>query len=460
MAEASSTENISSPRLDGGWDAHASRTDGVVAATKMCVSYLRNHRPLTTLVEQIPTMLKEYVDALTLLCPDDEDPETRLRWTAAARVGMREIVEALDDIDTVVPGLIPAAVLARAGAEAVRWNLVDRQASDPALWNWLGKLFEQVHSENEVRVTGDSHSVAREYLRAIAYHSAALDEQGLRAGFAVAQLIELALPFLMLVHENTHAALYAIDAHHRGIPVRLARPTVGGDWHFVAIAAADMLADVHGQLIHGQRPPALEGMDSGLLRVAVAHLRNLWSLCPPVRRFSRHTVVDIRLSVICGYEQVVTLLRDGTGEAVPTGTGAWRVADLSRGGAGALTVRSTAATAPESGEVVAFCLEEGTKWHLGVVRRVRHSKTFVEIGIASLSPRPTLVEVDDGCTLHEFCCCDPVRRGEAVRLVGKAGSFNGEDALFAQRDGHVFKLHPLTKNLNGKGFDLRTYQVL
>ncbi|GHU07748.1 hypothetical protein AGMMS50225_05180 [Betaproteobacteria bacterium] len=460
MAVVSSMENISSPKLDDGWEAQASRADGVAAATKLLVSHLRNHKPMTELVEQIPEMLKEYLDMLLQLCPDDESHETRMRWAAAARVGMREIVEVLDDIDTLIPGVIPAAVLARAGAEAVRWNLVDHQASDPALWNWLGKLFEQAHSDRDVRVTGESHSVAREYLRALAYHSAALDEQGLKAGFATARLIELALPLLMLVHGNTHAALYAIDARHRGIPVRLARPGGGDDWRFVAIAAADMLADVHGQLIHGQRPPALEDMDPGVLRAAAAHLRKLWSLCPPVRKFNRHTVGDIRLSVISGYEQVMELLREGTGEAMPAGAGAWRVADLSRGGAGALTVCSTAATAPGNGEIVAFCLEEGTKWHLGVVRRVRHSKRFVEIGIASLSTHPTPGEVDDGSAQHEFCFCDPVQHGGTVRLVGKTGSFNGKEILYAQRDGHVFKLHPLAQTLNGKGFDLRTYQVL
>ena len=282
----------------------------------------------------------------------------------------------------------------------------------------------------------------------------------MKAGFAIAQLIDLVLPSLFLVCEHAEGALYGVDVGQGGMPVRLARsrPFVG--WCFVTVPAADMLADIHGELTHGQRPSGLENTDLAVLRRAVAHLRRQWSSSPPTRRFRRH-LFDARLSLVGGYDEARSLLRDDAPEAVAMGTGSWRITDLSRSGVGAVVAASAQGGAPAAGDLVAFCPDGGTRWHIGIVRRVRISGTWIEIGIATLSHSPDIAQVDDGRAARELFACDPVRRGEAIRLVGPVGSLEDDDPLFVMAKGAVaHKLKPLASALRGKSFDLRVYQVV
>jgi hypothetical protein len=432
------------------------RAEGIAAAARMYIADLHAGNFALPMAKRASFALDSFLEALARLCPDQETIQDRARWTVAARISMHEIVTALRAIDQAEPGTVPAAVLARAGAEAVRWDLVDRHAPDIKLWSWLGDLFVAAHGNETVRVAGELDTVAREYLRAIAYHAAALDQQTLKTGFAVAELIDLSLSFLLLVRENTSAALYGIDVANRGIPVRLAQASSFEGWSFVTIPAADSLSDIHAQLVHGQCPPDLEKIDPEVLCDAAAHLCRQWSASPPTRRFQRYPF-DARLCVVCGYDQAMNLLsNDVLEEGVAMGTGAWRITDLSRGGVGA-AIPSIRATAPAAGDLVAFCPEEGVKWHIGVVRRVRTSKTYIEIGIATLSDSPDLVQVDDGRAPRDLCFCDPIRSGEAVRLLGPVGALGDNNPFFVMVDGNVHKLRPLAKALRGKSFDLRVY---
>jgi hypothetical protein len=442
----------------GGWMECADRAGGIAMAAKMHIESLRAADSGLPLAERAALAVNGFLAALAALCLIRETAPDRARWSLAASTGMSEIVAALRAADQEAPGEIPAAVLARAATEAVRWNLVDRQAPDAELWRMLGDLFIGAQEGGSIQVTGESGAVAREYLRAIAYHAAALDQLPLKTGFAVARLIELLLPLLLLTHEDTEAALYVVDVAQRGIPVRLAWSFLSGGWCFVTVPAADMLSDVHGSFTHGQLPPALKGMDSEVLRAAVVHLRRQWSACPPVRRYRRYPL-DVRLSIVRGYNEAMHLLADDVAEGVAAGAGAWWITDLSRGGVGALTLRNTKGCVPVSGDLVAFCPEEGTKWHIGVVRRVRTSKSYVEIGIATLSESPDLVQVDDGRTPRELCFCDPVRRGEAVRLLGPVGALGDSTPLFVVVDGRAHKLRPLASTLRGRSFDLRVYRI-
>jgi hypothetical protein len=435
------------------------RAGGIAAAAKRYIEALRLENSALPMAAQAASALESFLDALALLCPERETGPDRARWSMAARLSMREVVDALRVVDRASPGVVSATVLARAAAEAVRWDLVDRHTSDAGLWAWLGELFVTAHDE-ALQVTGEGDTVAREYLRAVAYHAAALDQQMLKAGFAIAQLIDLILPSLLLVREYTDAALYGVDVAHRSVPVRLARAAPFEGWRFVTVSAADMLSDIHGDLTHGQRPSGLGKTDLEELRAAVAHLRRQWSSSPPMRRFRRYPF-DIRLNVVGGYDETKSLLRGDAPEAVALGTGVWRVTDLSRGGVGATASIHIQGGAPAAGDLVAFCPEEGTRWHIGIVRRVRIAESYTEIGIATLSDRPDLAQVDDGRVARELFACDPVRRGEAIRLVGPVGSLGDDDPLFVFAKGSVVhKLRPLASALRGKSFDLRVYQVV
>ena len=225
------------------------------------------------------------------------------------------------------------------------------------------------------------------------------------------------------------------------------------------MAAADILSDIHGELTHGQRRPGLEQSSTANLRVAVSHLRRQWSDSPPVRCHKRYKL-NARLSIAHGYEQAMSILTDDDIEGISMGGGLWRITDLSRGGVGAFIPGGARVPLPVSGDLVAFCPEEGTRWHLGVVRRVKASSNGIEVGIATLSASPGAGQVEDGRSVRELCFCDPVRCGEAVRLVGPVGALGDNAPLFVMADGSFRKLRPLARALRGQNFDLRVYQVM
>ena len=444
--------------IDGEEQNH-DRVAKVMTASRMYIqSLLADENDAFPVAERAERILEGFLDALALLCPDNETGPDRARWSSSVRLAMREILEALRNTDQNEPGTVAPTVLARAIAETIRWELVDRHAPDAELWIWLGDLFTAEYGDEVLQVHGKNPTVAREYLRALAYHAALLDQQSLRTGFAIAQLIDLSLPDLLLVREHMETSLYSIDIAQGSRPKRMARTSAFAGWSFVTVQAADKLSDIHGELIRGQHPEGLATIHPDALRTAILHLCRQWSSSPPTRRFQRHPL-NTRLSVIHGYEETINLLADAT-EAVAKGTGAWRITDMSQSGIGATTPRAATEGAPLAGDLVAFCPEEGTRWHIGVVRRVRTSATHVEIGIATLSTSPGLANVDDGRGLRALCVCDPVRIGEVVRLVGPVGVLENNAPLFVTTpDFVIHKLRPLTNALRGKSFDLRLYQV-
>jgi hypothetical protein len=345
-------------------------------------------------------------------------------------------------------------------AETIRWDIVNRHTPDIRLWSWLGDLFASDYGEEAQQVRGASKAVAREYLRAIAYHAAALDQQSLRTGFVVGRLIAMLLPDLFMAREPVEGALYGIDVAQRGIPIRLAKLESFTGWWFIPAQAAKKLSDIHDDLVLGRVPDKFERVDAKELQAAIVHLRRQWSLNPPMRRHQRYPL-NARLCVVRGYENAINLLGDDATEAVAVGMGTWHITDLSLGGVGAITPRNIKVGIPVVGDLVAFCPEEGTRWHIGVVRRLRTSKSHIEIGIVTLSANPELTRVDDGRHLRELCVCDPVRHGEAIRLVAPVGTLRDDNPVFImKKDAPPHKLRPFGDALKGKSFDLRIYQVM
>jgi len=440
-------------------DKGIDRIAGILSTAKTYIADLRAGDSTLSPADRASRALEKFLDTLETLCPDQETSPERFRWTAAVSQSMRSFLEALRAVDKAEPGSIPAAVLARVGAETIRWDLANRHASDTKLWSWLGDLFASAHGEDVQQVRGESETVAREYLRAIAYHAAALDQQTLKTGFAIARLIALLLPDLLMTREHTEGALYGIDVAQREIPVRLAKSSSFTGWWFVAVEAADRLSSIRHDLAHGRTPDGLERVDAKELRTAATHLHRQWASSPPMRRHRRYPL-NARLSVVRGYEQAMNILNDDAMEGVAVGMGSWHITDLSVGGVGAITPRNIRVSVPVAGDLIAFCPEEGTRWHIGIVRRLRTSKSHVEIGIATLSASPELACVDNGRLARELCVCDPIHRGEAIRLVAPAGTLEDDDPLFVVTKGAaVHKLCPLGDALKGKSFDLRIYQV-
>ncbi|MDR2881455.1 MAG: hypothetical protein LBV29_06105 [Azoarcus sp.] len=446
---------ISIEKDDKGID----RVAGIVSTAKTYIATLRVGDPMLSLADRAVRALEKFLDTLETLCPNQEIGSDRFRWSAAVCQSMRDFLEALRAADQTEPGSIPSFVLARAGAEAIRWDLVNRHTSDIKLWAWLGDLFASTYGEEAQQMRGASEAVGREYLRAIAYHAAALDQQTLKAGFAIGRLIAQLLPDLYMRRDHEEGALYGIDVAQRGIPMRVTNPASFTGWWFVTTEAAERLSDIHSSLTHGQTPDGFEHMDAKDLHAAVVHLRRQWSFNPPLRRHRRYPL-NARLSMVRGYEHTMNLLNDDATEAVAVGTGAWHITDMSLGGVGAITPRNIKVSVPVAGDLVAFCPEEGTRWHIGVVRRLRTSKSHVEIGIATLSANPEVARIDDGHRSRELCVCDPVRPGGAVRLVAPVGTLSDDNPIFVvEKNSVVHKLKPMADALGGKSFDLRIYRV-
>lgn len=414
----------------------------------------------------VDAYLDDFLSTIRNLGPDLDrdatagtpDPEGWSRWIATVRTSVRDVLGVFRSLladhgdvgsSVALPGF------ARMLVEVIRWDLVGKQVPDPEIWAQLGTLFIDATAARVTRGGGGGSGLAQEYLRAIAYHSVALDQLSFPACIAACRVVDLCLPFLTLQPGVSPVALYLVNPPAAPVPVRASRATAALGWSYVPGAAVEFLAELHGQLLRGGVPPALAGSDPGLLCDAAAHLRRLWSHRPPVRRFRRH-LVNEELLVVRGYEAVRCLFV-AAGEVDNRG---WQITDLSRGGVGALVIRGAPDSTPESGDLLAFRPKDGSSWHLGVVRRVRFAKGIAEVGIETLSVRPALIRVDDGRVPVDMFFCDPVLRGEAVRIIAPQGTIRENVPLFITADGKVSKLKPLDGSMVGKGFELRVYQVL
>jgi hypothetical protein len=434
------------------------------AAQVLCVQLRPEHLPADASVE-IAAFIDDFFMAINETVPlsvvrsDDLNSAADWgQWIGAVRESVGEVFSAYQAFvagqdDRLTPDV--SLGLARIAAQYVRWELVDRHVPDADVWALLGQLFVDSVEAANVQASADDGGVVREYLRAIAYQSAALDQLPQAGAVGVCRLVDLVLPFLVMRLGDPQGALYAVNPPTSPIPVRLSRAFAAPGWYFHPAGATEFLAELHGQLIRGVLPPVLAGHDPRLLRDAAVHLRRHWSARPPVRRFRRH-LVDGQLLVVRGYVNVKSLF-EARGELTNR---AWLITDLSRGGVGALIYKEEAESIPESGELIAFRPADGSNWHLGVVRRVRFAKNDAEVGIETLSVRPELVRVDDGRVPTDLFFCDPVQRGEAVRVIAPVGVLREGAPLFVNAGGHVSKLKQLEGLMSGQGFELRAYQAL
>lgn len=344
---------------------------------------------------------------------------------------------------------------ARTAADLVFWACAAQHSVVDGVWSELIEGFETAAS-GMVRVSGDLPGIGRQYLRALAFEVAAVDQLQGAALVAAAHLVDLAVPFLSLARMQSSDAVYSVDARRAGRPLRFVAHPAPSAWFFLSGDAVVFLTGLLARMQNGMVPPSLRnaGLTAGAAQTAARHLIVRWSSSPPLRRFRRHFVSGV-LSVIRGLGEIRHAL-GGTASAVPV---EWAISDLSRGGVGA-KVAPDSVSIPIRGELLSFRPQDGASWHLGVVRRVRYLNGEVAIGIETLSPRPTLVRVDDGRAPHEVFFCDPVQKGEAVRVAAPVNTLRAGVPLFISADNRLQKLKPLEACEVDAGFELRVYQVL
>lgn len=388
----------------------------------------------------------------------EADPHYWSRWLLGVREASATICEAYALLPA-VDGLYSAESrhrVARRLADSVKWNLCDRQAPDAALWSRLGALFE-TEAENRANecLAGDVEGVVREYVRALAYQSAALDQLTVAQGLAVARLIQLSLPFLSVCRNPVSGPHYGVSPIREPIPHRQLQADASAEWHFVPAAANDLLRELEAQFDRGEVPRPLAGADPALFADAVGHLRRMWASEQPRRRFRRHETTGC-LSLARGLADCRSVL-DG---ADPIVLKEAAVENLGRHGVGACLCPGRGGHGLDPGEIVALRFVDGEGWHLGLVRRLSIGERGAHVGVEILSRQAQAGRADDGESGLDVIVCDPLQRGEAVRVIAAPDSLRPDAPIYVSRAGGIQKLKPLDAMSRGRGFDLRVYQVL
>lgn len=382
-----------------------------------------------------------------------------VRWLAAVREASEAVSEAYlargrEAFEPDVPELRARA--ARRFADSIFWRAVDCMEPSLEVWTRLVEMLDTEARGNAGHVAGDLDGIGQQCLRAMACHSALLDQLTLPGALIVSRLIDLSLPFLSLGRQWGGKVGYRLAAHAPAVPRRVLRSSGGWEagWFFEPQPAVEFLDSLARQLSSGRVPAALSGHDPELSCEAVRHLLMVWSAEPPVRRCTRHPVRG-RLHFVRGFEAAADVLCGGEPGLPRQGY----VGDMSRSGVG-MSVRIGGRDAlPHYGDLLSFQFDDASRWQVGVVKRVRFRGPVVDVGVDTLSLSPMPVKVDNGQRSFEALLCDRGTAGEAVRLIARPGCLDPGVQMFMRWDGRVFRLRPMGSAMRGTGFELRAYQI-
>lgn len=354
---------------------------------------------------------------------------------------------------------------ARTAADRVFW---ERAAGGPPhadVWRWLGGESMRRSAGAPVgalapgaRERGDS-AFERELVRALAAVSVALDQVPPHFLGAAYQVLAFSIPLVRIEPSPFEGATFVFALEDSDGPRRLARPPEGdaASCYFSPGMARDALREIQVRVDGGEIPfRFLDGAgDARLLRHVLDHFLHYWAPVPPLRRHRRHRVGGA-IAAVRGLE-AIRLLLQGNGEV---GQVEWSLHDVSRRGVGAY-VPTSGSEPVRPGELVGLRATGGGNWQLAVVRRTWSSAGERELaGLETLSLSPVASQVDDGHVRVEVLLCDPVLRGEAVRVAAPVNTLLAGAPLFISGSGKIQKLKPLNGEMQGDGFELRVYQVL
>lgn len=354
--------------------------------------------------------------------------------------------------------------LLRVGAERVIWERCSGGPPHPHLWRWLGTAFLRAVRERNtaspspsLAVIGAEASVEFHYVRALAACSASLDLLPPPLLGAVDRLLHLAVPVVRFESAPFKGATHWVAPQAGTIPCRLVgQPdAVAGAWFLSPGLAPEMFREARARA----NDEAQLSASSPDARTASQHLQALdhllrhWSPNFPVRRHRRHLIEGV-LAAVAGIDE----LRKVFGGDHGVRREEWRLRDVSRGGVGAIAANGSAS----AGQLVGIHPVDGQGWQLALVRRSwAQDEGSTRVGLEILSRKPMLAHVDDGRRPADVLLCDPLRRGEAVRVIAPPRAFGAPDLpLFVTGNGGVQKLKPLDACYTGEGFELRVYQVL
>jgi len=380
------------------------------------------------------------------------------RWLAGARDASLAVCDAYWCLS---PSQSTAGIdavrhrLAVSVVEAMKWSACDRFSPDEVLWARLGQLFTATPEASASLVGGDVPGIAREYLRAVAYHSINLDQVELNMAVVLVQLVDLSLPFLELTRKSSQAPQYVAFPARGAIPVRRSGEQEAGEWHFAPWAADELLAGFAAQLeAGGGVPAALGALPAAELRPALSYLRAQWSAQPPLRNRRRYAQ-DAGVMVARGFAACLAVVR---GE--PLGVSrSWKVLDFSHSGLYILADSDPTRAWPDIGELLGVHFVDGAGWQLGIVRRLRMWPNHAGLGVELLARTPVLAAIDDGELAVEGILCDTPEKGGVVRFVSLGSAPELVEPLFLRAAGTVVRLRPVETLAQEAGYRLIAYQV-
>lgn len=357
-----------------------------------------------------------------------------------------------------------AARIAHAAAERIKWEQFAGGPAHEGLWPCVGQMLSSagVAGKRATSAVGEEvlreGAVEQECLRALAYFSAGYEQLAPDLFGIVNSLVDIALPQLGLYKKPVSGTLYYVDLALGAAPARFVQvpERAEGLRYFATRRAYDFLQELDLALKRGELPRELDLMPAGrdLIGAALEHLMIHWSVTPPLRRNRRHPV-DGALHAVQGYERICALLEHKE-LSDPLHL---LFVDVSRGGVGVL-MESGVAPAIGIGALVAIRPLEGGVWHLEMVQRVwQESGMRMLLGLMTLSIAPKVVDVTNGAQTRSVLICDPLLRGEAVRIVApRLGSELG-DTLYVTQGDVRHELRRLASRIGGADFDLLAYQV-
>ena len=379
------------------------------------------------------------------------------RWLAGARDASHAVCDAYWCLS---PSQSTAAIdsvrhrLAVSVVEALKWSACDRFSPDETLWARISQLFVGSPESGESVIGGDMPGIGREYLRAVAYYSANLDQVELNMAVTLVHLIDLSLPFLELTRKAATVPQYVVYPSRGSIPVRCAGEGDRPEWYFAPWAADELLAAFQTTLNEGGVPKAVGSLPVDELLPALEYLRAQWSIKPPVRN-RRRFPQDVGVMVARGYPACLSVVR-GEPLAVPR---AWKVLDFSRSGLYVLASSDPTRAWPDIGELLGVHFVDGEGWQLGIVRRLRMWPNHAGLGVELLAWRPSVAVVDDGQFAVEGILCDVPERGSVVRLLTQKNAPELAEPVFLREHGGVIKLRPLDTLAQESGYKLVAFQV-
>ena len=420
--------------------------------------------------------LREICGRVSAVCPTvDRDPaaalevvlraEDELRAFAAGgwcvgdmqefRLAARALADVYGSLFVQAGHAVSRVSAAASCAEALKWDALEGMAPDPVLWERLGSLLRPDLDAGLSLIAGDLESVARHYLRAVSYQAAAFDQLDRKVLVPACHLLEMCLPFLAMSRRPPSAPHYTAFPEHGAVPQRSLSVPREPAFHLSTAAAEEWLQGLASRLAEVTSPIALDRGVAGEYLAVARHLLWRWSDDPPVRRSKRHPMAG-RVIVVRGLEACRRLIAGD----VDVSASRWSVFDANRGSMGIVSERCSAVEIPSIGELVGVRFEDADVVHVGLVRRLRVDPGGVRFGLQLVSRAPRTATVEDGRAPAQVLLCDPLARGEAVRLIASSANVLGDDSLFLKAASAVYKLHPLEAPWVGLGFAMRVYQLI